>query len=339
MSAVLCFYHSPCNDGATAAAALALRIGKIDPEKRIECYPMGFTMNWDDPLDKAFLKSLDHSNEEVTEIYIVDISISPVKHKQILDQLREKGRIKEDPRTICIDHHRTALDNIDVINSYCDETMIEIGPGLSGATLVWKYFNQKTGESLPVPPLLQYIADQDVWEWKLENSREINSALNTLNGKADTMVEELAWSLKDEDDWLQSRLSQGKAITSLIDSQLQKSYSRLFDYVAEDGTEYRVVNATDNASELGNMLCEESHHTPNVIAMIYTIQRDWSVKCSIRSIAGGTVMAREVAEQFGGGGHDHAAGCRFKDMMDFDKALETVLGTDVKLIDLPAQVG
>ena len=340
MSSVLCFYHAPCNDGASAAAALTFRLGMMEPETVVETHPMGFTLEWNDPLEENYLRSLAHSHQKVSAIYIVDISISPTKYEQIIETLRASGRIdEENPRTICIDHHRTALDNLEIIKSYCDETLIEIAPGMSGATLVWKYFNMKEGTDRLSPLMLRYVADQDVWEWELPDSKEINSTLNTLDGQADTMSEELAWSLRDERGWVEKRRSQGEGILAVIESQLRKSYSRIFEHVDAEGTEFRIVNATENVSELGNMLCEESHHSPNVIAMIYSIQKNWSVKVSLRSIAGGKVNARMIAERFGGGGHDHAAGCRFADMMSFDQGLEELLGVDVKLIAPPAQAG
>ncbi len=325
MSAVLCFYHAPCNDGATSAAALAFRLQQHNPDISVELHPMTFTTNWDDPLPEEYLERFDSHDNLISEIYIVDISLSPTKAQQILDHLRQNNRLStEKPRIVCIDHHRTAIDHLDVLNQYCDDTMIEIGPGLSGATLVWKYFNKQFNEDIPAPMLLRYVADQDIWEWKLEDSKAINAGLNTLDGLAETMIEELRWSLEQEEAWRRSRLDQGQAILSVIDSQLQKSFSRVHNIERADNLEIRVVNSTENASELGNLLCEESHHTPNAIAVIYSIQRDWSVKCSLRSIAGGSTNAREIAEMFGGGGHDHAAGCRFKNMQEFQEAIESI---------------
>lgn len=321
MSAILCFYHAPCNDGASAAAALAYRLRKSRPDCEIELHPMNFTVQWEDPLPEEYMERFDGHGGDVSEIYIVDISLSPTKVTQILDHLRQHGRLgPEKPFIACIDHHRTAVDNLGILNEYCDETMIEIGPGLSGATLVWKYWDGKLGEE-PMPLLLRYVADQDVWEWKLENSKAINFALNTLDGHADSMIEELERSMQDSDGWMAERLAQGRAILSVINAQLQKSFSRVLNLERGDNVELRVVNATENASELGNLLCEESHYTPNVVALIYSVQRDWSVKCSLRSVPGGILTARDIAERFGGGGHDHAAGCRFRSLDEFQEAL------------------
>ena len=324
MSAILCFYHAPCNDGASAAAALEYRLKKSRPDCAIELHPMSFTVEWDDPLPEEYMERFEGGEGTVAEIYIVDISLSPTKVRQILGHLREHGRLgPDDPYIVCIDHHRTAIDHLDILNEYCDETMIEIGPGLSGATLVWKYWDGKLGEE-PMPLLLRYVADQDVWEWKMENSKAINSALNTLDGHADAMIEELQRSMEDTEGWMAERLAQGRAILSVIASQLQKSFSRVLNLERGDNVELRIVNATENASELGNMLCEESHHTPNAVAFIYSLQRDWSVKCSLRSIPGGIITARDIAERFGGGGHDHAAGCRFRNMEEFQQAISSL---------------
>jgi nanoRNase/pAp phosphatase (c-di-AMP/oligoRNAs hydrolase) len=60
--------------------------------------------------------------------------------------------------------------------------------------------------------------------------------------------------------------------------------------------------------------------------MIYSVQKDWSVKCSVRSVEGGKMNARQVAERFQGGGHDNAAGCRFESMAEFRKAVDDLTG-------------
>jgi nanoRNase/pAp phosphatase (c-di-AMP/oligoRNAs hydrolase) len=85
-----------------------------------------------------------------------------------------------------------------------------------------------------------------------------------------------------------------------------------------------VVNGTCFSSELGNSICLEAEQAPDVLAVIYSIQDDWSVRCSIRSIDGGKVNARRFAERYDGGGHNNAAGCRFDDFTAFTAALETL---------------
>lgn len=338
MPSILCIHHAPCNDGAAAAAALAYRLieqqapashisENVDPNRTIEVMPLAFGKDWDAPIDEDYIEHLGHHTEIVREIYIVDISLSRARYDQIIEELGRRGRMGEQkPRVICIDHHRSAVDRLEEIESFCDETYIQIGPGLSGATLVWKYFDEKSGNSsLPLPLLLQYVADQDIWEWKLPGSKEVNSALNTLNGMMPTLWQELLESISDPEEWLARRTAQGDSILSVVDSQVRRAFGATSRHVSTDGIEYMVVNATTNSSEIGNRLCEDSENSPDCVAMIFSVLDDWSVKVSVRTVSNGKVSARTVAERFGGGGHDNAAGCRFASVEELRSAIEELV--------------
>lgn len=334
MPSVLCIHHAPCNDGAAAAAALAWRLRQNAPppeENRgdpardtIEVMPLSFGRTWEAPIDEEYITHLGHHDEIVTAIYIVDISLSSNRFAQIIAELKRQNRIAEEmPRVICIDHHQSAIERIDEISSYCDDTYIRIGPGLSGATLVWQYFDEQPGyEEVPMPELLRYVADQDIWEWKLPASREVNAALNTLDGMMPSLYDELVASIERPEEWMRLRRSQGESILSVIDSQIRRSFGNVTRKTSADGVEFMIVNATSNSSELGNRLCDDSDRTPDCVAMIYTVLEDWGVKVSVRTLSGGKLSAREVAERFGGGGHDNAAGCRFASLEEFRQALD-----------------
>jgi len=330
MSSILCIYHSPCNDGSASAAALEFRLKKanyMEGEFEVRFCPLTFTTEWDHPLPESFLENEVQPKHAVSEIYLVDISMSKVKYDQIIEHLRATDRLDVDkPHTVCIDHHSTALDKSEELGAFCDETYIKIGPGLSGATLVWKYFNERFGEMLETPLLLRYVADQDIWEWKLESSREVNAALNVLNGTVEAMEEELRESLRSSDEWFQRRKTEGAAITAMVDSQVHRSARQVADLPLGHHARLLVVNATSFSSELGNYLCERHEQSPNVVAVIYSLQDNWNVRCSIRSVPGGSVNAKQVAERFGGGGHQHAGGCRFDSYEEFREAMEELRG-------------
>lgn len=321
---ILCFYHYPCNDGSAAAAALGHRLGQEnyrDGDFDIRYCPVTYKGEWNDPFPEHYLENEVVPDHPVREIFIVDVTLSAVKFNQLADHLQARERLAEGPLAVtCIDHHKTAIERIDELKSYCTETYIKIGPGLSGATLVWNYFNERFGNELPVPELLRYVADQDIWEWKLPDSKEINAALNTLDGSVATMEEELKACLASPEEWKQRRAAQGGAIVSMVDSQVLRSTRQVVPIAVGD-VHLLVVNATSYSSELGNHLCNESEHAPNAVAVIYSIQDDWSVRCSFRSIAGGKVNARMIAQRYAGGGHDHAAGCRFESFAAFRDAL------------------
>ncbi|MEP7218110.1 MAG: DHHA1 domain-containing protein [Bacteroidota bacterium] len=326
MTSVLCFYHSPCNDGSASAAALQYRLraahGAAADDFDIRFCPLTYTTDWDQPLPEAYVDQEVQPKHPVSEIYIVDLSLSTVKFNQILEHLRTHGKISgERPRVICIDHHKTAMEKEAELKEYCDETFIRIAPGFSGATLVWEYFNEKYGEQIETPSLLKYVADQDIWEWNLPDSKQVNATLNVLNGTVDEMEKELAWSMRAPEEWLNDRRLRGSAIVSMVESQVHRSMKHVAEMETPNAT-LLIVNATSFSSELGNHLCEHHEKSPNAVAAIFMLQSDWAVRCSLRSIPGGRITAREIAEKFGGGGHDHAAGCRFPSYEKFREALE-----------------
>lgn len=334
MTTILCFYHSPCNDGSASAAALQYRLEKEgyagpDLERDIRFCPLTYTTDWEQPFPGNYLENEVQPKHPVDEIFMVDVALSPAKYEQLIEHLRGEDKLAtDDPRVICIDHHVTMLEKLDLLKEFCDETYVKIGPGLSGATLVWNYFNERFGENLETPALLRYVADQDIWEWKLPDSREVNAALNVLHGTVEDMEEELRESLASPGEWLESRRRSGKAIISMVDSQVHRSARQVADLEMKEGTRLLVVNATSFSSELGNHLCEHHEAAPDAVAMIYSIQDNWGVRCSLRSIAGGKVNARQIAERFGGGGHDHAAGCRFDDYDALHAAIRQLQAQD-----------
>ncbi len=328
LSTILCIYHSPCNDGSASAAALQHRLRQanyLDGAFEMRFLPYTYTTDWNAPLAQSFLDNQVHADHEVAEIFLVDVSMSAVKYNQIVEHLRAEHRIgPEAPRTTCIDHHISARERQAELATFCHETYIHIGPGLSGATLVWNYFNERFGETLETPQLLRYVADQDIWEWLLPNSGQVNAALNVLDGTVDSMAAELAESLAAPERWLARRIAEGTAITAMVDSQVMRQARNVVEYPIAGNTRLLVVNATCFSSELGNHLCEQHEHTPNVVALIYTIQENWHIRCSFRSVPGGAVNARMLAERFGGGGHDHAAGCRFTSYAELHAALDAL---------------
>jgi oligoribonuclease NrnB/cAMP/cGMP phosphodiesterase (DHH superfamily) len=326
MLSILCFYHHPCNDGSAAAAALAFRLEKereaIGDFEIVWC-PLSYVTDWEEEFPEEYVEETITPAHPVAEIFIIDVTISKVKFDQVLRYLEQIGRRGEaPPRGICIDHHRTALDKKDEIALFCSETYIRMGPGLSGATLVWEYMNERFGPE-PTPELLLYVADQDIWEWKLPDSREINASLNVLDGSYEAMRAELEESMRSPEAWRNRRRLEGVAITAMVDNQVDRSIRAAMNLHIRF-FELRVVNATAFSSELGNRLCEQSEHSPDVLAVIYTVQSDWAVKCSVRSVPGGRLTARIFAERYGGGGHDHASGCRFESLDAFRSAIDEI---------------
>ena len=90
------------------------------------------------------------------DIYILD-NCYP---KQILEKLK-----KDNKKVIVIDHHISNKEIIKNASAYV------FNNNHSGAVLAWKYFNPNK----KTPILLRYIEDQDLWNFKIRNTRDINA--------------------------------------------------------------------------------------------------------------------------------------------------------------------
>jgi oligoribonuclease NrnB/cAMP/cGMP phosphodiesterase (DHH superfamily) len=134
----LVLYHAECADGFGAAWALWKRY----PTSRFLPVKHG-----EPPLQ----------NLGGERIVIVDFSYP----RPVLERLA-----KEAASLLVLDHHITAQQALsDLPYAYFDQTR-------SGAVLAWQW-----AHDAPVPWLLQYIQDKDLWQWALPHSREISAAL------------------------------------------------------------------------------------------------------------------------------------------------------------------
>ena len=154
-----------------------------------------------------------------------------------------------------------------------------------GAVMAWEWAHEQ-----PVPWLLQYVQDKDLWHWALPSSREINAALGSYPfqfGVWDSLRQE---TLETE----------GRAI-------LRSEYE-LVGKIAEEavlvtfhGETVPAVHSAVLTSQLGERL---SCGSP--FCVIWH-ERDGRRYYSLRSRADGADVAA-IAAAYGGGGHTHAAG-------------------------------
>lgn len=167
-------------------------------------------------------------------------------------------------------------------------------PNHAACTITWSFLMD--GE--PVPELLKYVEDRDLWNWSLAHSRPISY----LIGSYERTV--MAWRT------LQSELSRdfvaaihrGKAIEQHVDRQIERiaSGASLGSIAFHD---VAAVCAPTYQSELGHRLLEEAEDI-NIAAIWHATDEGLAV--SLRTSE--HVNAAEIAEHFGGGGHKRAAG-------------------------------
>ena len=83
------------------------------------------------------------------------------------------GWQREGKDVIVIDHHKTAMQSLEGLS---DAITKRFDMQECGATLAWKTFFPKE----PVPVLLQYVRDRDLWLKELPLTEETHIAFSTL---------------------------------------------------------------------------------------------------------------------------------------------------------------
>ena len=184
-----------------------------------------------------------------------------------------------------LDHHVTAAENLQGI-PWCEFDLEH-----SGAYLAWKYMH---GE--PVPELIKYVEDRDLWRFQLPYSREVAAALGSY--KRDFVV----WEGISQMGMDKLKLDGGV----ILRFQAQKveemvANARWMDF---DGYRVPVANASVFFSEVGDRLCQIHPDVP--FSIYYYDRADGKRQWGLRSPGRFDVSA--LAKDHGGGGHPGAAG-------------------------------
>lgn len=256
--------------------------------------------------------------------------VAPVGHTIILldfsYDLETTRNLMKLNKVIVVDHHASALKklqpiidenlavNRDWTDGYFEDITSEVpnwrvSTGNSGAVLAWQYFYGNA----PVPELLRYVEDRDLWRKKLDHTEAVSWSLKTIENIHDF---EMLYR-RSVSDGMSSIIRDGDSIYRFVGSQVrqiannsQTAYIDLVDNQALSEKaqafvlEVPIVNAN---YVLSSDICEHLMDiTRSPVAISYFVQADGSIKCSIRS--DGCELARPIAEMFGGGGHPDAAG-------------------------------
>lgn len=258
----LVLYHKNCQDGL--AAALAVR-----------------KYLWDNSLMKgAKFQTAQYGDPapDVTglNVVIVDFSYS----RDVLLEMKSKAQ-----GIIVIDHHQTAQEALDGLD-FCIFDMSK-----SGAVLAWEYFHPDK----PLPRLMQYVQDRDLWKWELPFSQEVSAALRSYKPFLNEQERFL------DDNSLAGLISEGAAILRYQQQQIDFALSQKMEYVSIGGYSVPCVNSTHLISEMGNEIAKGQP-----FAALYFDTADKRV-VSLRSTDEGVDVA-EIAKMYGGGGHRNAAG-------------------------------
>src|SRR4051794_31609315 len=194
-----------------------------------------------------------------------------------------------------LDHHATAAEDLAGL------PYATIDLDKSGAVLAWEHFHP----GRPIPLLLRYVQDRDLWRWELGHSRELNAALALVPhdfAAWDRLAREL-----DGDDVgrLEELFRTGTTVLAYRTLQVGRLCDRAF-WTDVAGHRVPVVNSPGFASEIGEELCRRHPEAPfaAVFSLLSASEETWSLRSR-----GGFDVSR-VARSLGGGGHRAAAGFR-----------------------------
>lgn len=215
-------------------------------------------------------------NEYHDIVYIVDFCYEG----SVIDTIPSR-------RVVVIDHHKSSTGVV-LARPGCVHDVNH-----SGCVLTWTYLYPNQEE--PVPELLSYIEDRDLWKWELPWSREVNLFLSTVP--------------KEFSEWDKFNVvSAAKSGMPMIEykTHLVERNTETVGCVCLGAFHVPCVNATVNVNEVAEKLLEKYPQAPFVA--VYSDEGNGLRAFALRSR--GQVDVSLVAEQFGGGGHAKAAGFR-----------------------------
>lgn len=280
MSRPLCIYHGNCADGFGAAWVVhKFYNGEVDFVAGRYQEPPPHVVGRD-----VIMVDFSYKRDALMQIYCDAASLT------------------------IIDHHKTAKDEIDyVVNSPAAEGMygvdlyVEFALENSGAMLAWMHFFPDKDP----PQLLRHIEDRDLWKFKLDGTREIQTALFSYPYDFPTW-----YKLMEED--LAVLYREGV----VLERKHHKDIKELL------GIGLRKMNIGGHIVEVANLpyiFSSDAGHEltkTNAFGACY-MDTAKGRYFSLRSTDKG-VDVGEIAKQYGGGGHRNAAGFE----LPFDKAAE-----------------
>lgn len=258
-------YHNGCNDGFSAAYCAWTVLG-----------------------DSAEYIGVSYGEEPPTindgdRVYVVDFSYS----RQVM-----LAMAKIASEIVVLDHHKTAQEALLGL-SFANFNMNK-----SGAVLAWEYWHPDE----PVPTLIQYVQDRDLWKKELTISDEVHVTLRSF--KMDFQVWDALAKLS-YDDFLFIARTIG---TPILQKRQQDVEAIAATYTWTEIGGYKVPTVHTSkptyTSDIGHYLCKILPEAP--FSAIASDDEDGNTRWGLRSV--GNFDVSEIAKQYGGGGHRNAAG-------------------------------
>ena len=259
---IVVLYHKKCPDGFSGAWAAWKKFG--DSAEYVPVPP-----------------GSDAPYMEGKEVYCIDyIPDNPSGLKDFISQNKS---------VIAIDHHASNESLVPLFTSS------KFDKSKCGSILAWEYFFPEQ----PVPILLKYIQDVDLWQWKLSNSNELALYVGTVDFTFPAW-EQLCSDFENE-KIRADIIKQAQLLMKYKNKHIQNSIEDDAQLVIFEGLEILAINATVDGSFMGNELIERKPP----MSIVWMESKD-DVHVGLRS--NGDVDVSVIAKKYGGGGHLKASG-------------------------------
>ena len=256
--------------------------------------------------DKAEFRGLDHGEIQTPEdlgdldgraVYVVDFAFEP----ELMAQIEAKVS-----KLVVLDHHKSAAEKLTGYQCRCG--VVHFDMHKSGAKLAWEFFQTEQ----PVPDLVRYVEDRDIWVWQYPESASFLAALDMEPFDFQRWHEIALFNAVQ----LASYIDRGRAMDEKF-SKLAADLAKGASAVSFNGQDGLMINAPGAFHSLvGDILSKQS----GTFALMWTVDKSGVVKVGLRSQRHYNCIP--LAECMGGGGHAQA--CGFK--MGPDRLLELLTG-------------
>ena len=238
------------------------------------------------PLDHGDITSVEQLPAlDGRAVYILDFSFSP----EIMRAIDERAA-----KLVMLDHHKSAAEKLSGFGCRCG--VVHFDMNKSGARLAWEFFQPDK----PVPALVRFVEDRDLWVWQYAESAGFLAALDMEPLDFARWAEIAALSPTQ----LQDFMARGQAMDDKF-SKLAADIAGDAQPVTFNGQRGLMVNAPGVFHSLiGNILSEKT----STFALMWQAGKDGAIKVGLRSQRGFDCIA--MAESMGGGGHAQACGFR-----------------------------
>lgn len=216
-------------------------------------------------------------------VYILDFSFS----SEILRSIEARAA-----KLVMLDHHKSAADQLSGFDCRCG--IVHFDMHKSGARLAWEFFHPEQ----PVPDLVRFVEDRDIWVWQYAESAGFLAALDM------EPFEFARWQEIASFDAMQLALyvERGRA--------MDEKFNKLAAGIAEgaqtltfNGVRGLMVNAPGVFHSLvGDILSRQS----GTFALMWSVDKSGLIKAGLRSPRSFDCIA--LASSMGGGGHAQACG-------------------------------